>query len=157
MGVRWVATTARAPEISPATCPHCGARYLFVPGLAPGTVVAWPVMRSPSAIAHGGLGWIYLAIDRNVSDRPVVLKGLLNSSDSEAQQVALAERQFLASVNHPGIVKIYNFVEHVTADDERFGYIVMGASVARPLKQITSAGADSGGTHAVMPIEQAMA
>lgn len=138
------------------TCHHCGARYSFVPGLAPGTVVAGQY-EIAGAIAHGGLGWIYLAIDRNVSDRPVVLKGLLNSSDSEAQQVALAERQFLASVNHPGIVKIYNFVEHVTADDERFGYIVMEYIGGQTLKQITSAGADSGGTHAVMPIEQAMA
>ena len=28
-------------------------------------------------LAHGGLGWVYLARDRNVSDRWVVLKGLL--------------------------------------------------------------------------------
>jgi hypothetical protein len=33
------------------------------------------------ALAHGGLGWIYLARDRNVSDRWVVLKGLLNAGD----------------------------------------------------------------------------
>ncbi|MEP9392015.1 MULTISPECIES: tetratricopeptide repeat protein [Gordonia] len=138
------------------TCPHCGARYSFVPGLEPGTVVAGQY-EIAGAIAHGGLGWIYLAIDRNVSDRPVVLKGLLNSSDSEAQQVALAERQFLASVNHPGIVKIYNFVEHVTDDDQRFGYIVMEYIGGQTLKQITSGGADSDSAQATMPIEQAMA
>lgn len=120
-------------------CPHCGARYSFVPGLAQGTLVAGQY-EIAGAIAHGGLGWIYLAIDRNVSDRPVVLKGLLNSSDSEAQQVALAERQFLASVNHPGIVKIYNFVEHVTEYGDRFGYIVMEYIGGRTLKQITSEG-----------------
>ena len=33
---------------------------------------------------------------------------------------ALAERRFLAEVDHPNIVKIINFVEH---DDD--GYIVM--------------------------------
>lgn len=118
-------------------CPHCGSRYSFVPGLARGTLVA-DQYEITGAIAHGGLGWIYLAIDRNVSDRPVVLKGLLNSSDSEAQAVAVAERQFLASVNHPGIVKIYNFVEHVNEYGDRFGYIVMEYIGGQTLKQMTT-------------------
>ncbi|MEE4024386.1 tetratricopeptide repeat protein [Gordonia sp. PKS22-38] len=134
-------------------CPHCGAHYSFVPGLAQGTVVA-DQYEITGAIAHGGLGWIYLAIDRNVSDRPVVLKGLLNSSDSEAQAVAVAERQFLASVNHPGIVKIYNFVEHANEYDDRFGYIVMEYIGGQTLKQITSE--DEGGT-GLLPVEHAMA
>ncbi|NDZ97635.1 protein kinase [Streptomyces sp. SID6673] len=118
-------------------CPHCGSRYSFVPGLARGTLVA-DQYEITGAIAHGGLGWIYLAVDRNVSDRPVVLKGLLNSSDSEAQAVAVAERQFLASVNHPGIVKIYNFVEHVNEYGDRFGYIVMEYIGGQTLKQMTT-------------------
>lgn len=141
------------------TCPHCGARYSFVPGLSRGTLVAGQY-EITGAIAHGGLGWIYLAIDRNVSDRPVVLKGLLNSSDSEAQQVALAERQFLASVNHPGIVKIFNFVEHITDDDERFGYIVMEYIGGQTLKQITAEEGDdteSDSGRKLLSIEQAMA
>ena len=71
-------------------------------------------------LAHGGMGWIYLAQDRNVSDRWVVLKGLLNTGDADAMAAALAERRFLAEVEHPNIVKIFNFVEH-----EDSGYIVM--------------------------------
>ena len=71
-------------------------------------------------LAHGGMGWIYLARDRNVSDRWVVLKGLLNSGDDDAMAAALAERRFLAEVEHPNIVKIFNFVQH-----ESSGYIVM--------------------------------
>ncbi|VFA89350.1 Probable serine/threonine-protein kinase pknG [Gordonia paraffinivorans] len=133
-------------------CPNCGARYSFVPGLAPGTLVA-DQYEIAGAIAHGGLGWIYLAIDRNVSDRPVVLKGLLNSSDSEAQRVAVAERQFLASVNHPGIVKIYNFVEHVADNGDRFGYIVMEYIGGQTLKQITSGDAGK----SLLSVEQALA
>ena len=43
-------------------------------------------------LAHGGLGWIYLAKDKNVSDRWVVLKGLLNSGDPDALAAAIAER-----------------------------------------------------------------
>ncbi len=37
-------------------------------------------------LAHGGLGWIYVARDKNVSDRWVVLKGLLNSEDPDASR-----------------------------------------------------------------------
>ncbi len=134
-------------------CPNCGSRYSFVPGLERGTLVAdqYEIM---GAIAHGGLGWIYLAIDRNVSDRPVVLKGLLNSSDSEAQAVAVAERQFLASVNHPGIVKIFNFVEHADDFGNRFGYIVMEYVGGKTLKQITS---EADGTPGLLPVEHAIA
>ncbi|MFM9377097.1 tetratricopeptide repeat protein [Gordonia sp. VNK21] len=134
-------------------CPHCGARYSFVPGLARGTMVA-DQYEIAGAIAHGGMGWIYLAVDHNVSDRPVVLKGLLNSSDSAARAVAIAERQFLASVNDPGIVKIYNFVEYTDPDDRQFGYIVMEYVGGHTLKQLTT---DSRGEKINLPIEQAMA
>jgi serine/threonine-protein kinase PknG len=81
-------------------------------------------------IAHGGVGWIYLAIDRNVSDRWVVLKGLLQPGGQQAQAIAVAERQFLAMVNHPGIVKIYNFVEHPGFDGRPIGYIGWSTSAA---------------------------
>jgi serine/threonine-protein kinase PknG len=77
------------------------------------------------------MGWIYLAKDRNVSDRWVVLKGLLNTGDRDATAAALAERRFLAEVEHPNIVKIFNFVQH-----ESSGYIVMEYVGGRSLKQI---------------------
>ena len=134
-------------------CPHCGSRYSFVPGLERGTMVA-DQYEIAGAIAHGGIGWIYLAVDHNVSDRPVVLKGLLNSSDSAARAVAIAERQFLASVNDPGIVKIYNFVEYTDPEDRQLGYIVMEYVGGHTLKQLTT-GPD--GEKINLPIEQAMA
>ncbi|MEE9416721.1 MAG: tetratricopeptide repeat protein [Acidimicrobiales bacterium] len=71
-------------------------------------------------MAHGGMGWIYLGRDKAVSDRWVVLKGLLNSDDADAAAAAVAERQFLARIEHGSIVNIYNFVTHAGA-----GYIVM--------------------------------
>ena len=86
-------------------------------------------------IAHGGLGWIYLAFDTNVNDRPVVLKGLVHSGDAEAQAIAMAERQFLAEVTHPGIVKIFNFVEHDDKHGDPVGYIVMEYVGGTSLKQ----------------------
>ena len=76
-------------------------------------------------LAHGGMGWIFLARDRNVSDRWVVLKGLQHPLDIEAHVVALAERQFLSEVAHPAIVKIFNFVKHRSLTVSPVGYIVM--------------------------------
>src|ERR1700760_1284121 len=92
-------------------CPHCGSAYSFLPQLVPGDVVA-DQYEIKGCIAHGGLGWIYLAFDTNVNDRPVVLKGLVHSGDAEAQAIAMAERQFLAEGVHPQIVQIFKFVEH---------------------------------------------
>ena len=77
-----------------------------------------PAISSPGSttiegcIAHGGLGWIYLARDRNVADKWVVLKGLLNRSDPDAVAAALAELRFLAEIDHPNIVRIINGVQH---------------------------------------------
>ena len=102
-------------------------------------------------IAHGGVGWIYLAIDRNVSDRWVVLKGLLQPGGEQAQAIAVAERQFLAMVNHPGIVKIYNFVEHPGFDGSPIGYIVMeyiGGTTLQAILAKQRAEAPAGRTHA---------
>ncbi|XGU19504.1 hypothetical protein ACETU7_32125 [Rhodococcus sp. 3Y1] len=56
-------------------------------------------------------------------------QGLLHFGDSEAQAVAVAERQFLAEVANPSIVKIFNFVEHPRPDGTPMGYIVMGTWV----------------------------
>ena len=111
-------------------CPQCGQEFSFTPKLKPGDLVGGQY-EVAGAIAHGGLGWIYLAKDRNVSNRWVVLKGLLNSGDPDALAAAIAEQQFLAQVEHPLIVEIYNFVTH-----EGAGYIVMEYVGGRSLKQI---------------------
>ena len=100
-------------------CRACGTPFSFLASLRPGDLVAGQY-EIVGCLAHGGLGWIYLARDHFVSERWVVLKGLLNSQDEHAMAAALAERQFLAEVEHPNIVKIHNFVEH-----HGDGYIVM--------------------------------
>jgi serine/threonine-protein kinase PknG len=115
-------------------CPHCGSAYSFLPQLSPGDMVV-DQYEIKGCIAHGGLGWIYLAFDTNVNDRPVVLKGLVHSGDAEAQAIAMAERQFLAEVTHPGIVKIFNFVEHEDKHGDPVGYIVMEYVGGTSLKQ----------------------
>ncbi|MFD4368543.1 tetratricopeptide repeat protein [Rhodococcus sp. NPDC058521] len=128
-------TSATAPAVDNGVCEKCGAVFDFRPALTTGDLVAGQY-EVQGCLAHGGLGWIYLAIDRNVSDRWVVLKGLLHSGDAEAQAVAVAERQFLAEVAHPSIVKIFNFVEHPRSDGTPTGYIVMEYVGGSSLKDV---------------------
>ena len=133
-------------------CPNCGAPYSFTAKLAPGDLVAGQY-RVEGALAHGGMGWIYLARDTNVSGRWVVLKGLLNTGDSDALAATISEQQFLARVEHPLIVEIYNFVTHADA-----GYIVMEYVGGRSLKQLLKQRmAASNGEPNPLPIDQALA
>jgi serine/threonine-protein kinase PknG len=135
-------------------CRNCGARFSFTPKLAVGELVAgqYEVL---GCLAFGGLGWIYLARDRNVSDRWVVLKGLLNTGDADAMAAAVAERQFLAQVEHPNIVRIYNFVQHADrCTGESAGYIVMEYVGGKSLKEILQDARRSGGS---VPVEHAIA
>jgi serine/threonine-protein kinase PknG len=127
-------SSSEGRALSEGWCPHCGSAYSFLPQLIPGDVVA-EQYEIKGCIAHGGLGWIYLAFDTNVNDRPVVLKGLVHSGDAEAQAIALGERQFLAEVTHPAIVKIFNFVEHDDKHGDPVGYIVMEYIGGTSLKQ----------------------
>jgi serine/threonine-protein kinase PknG len=115
-------------------CPYCGSPYTFLPQLRDGDIVAGQY-EVKGCIAHGGLGWVYLAVDHNVNDRPVVLKGLVHSGDAEAQAIAMAERQFLAEVVHPQIVQIFNFVEHTDRHGDPVGYIVMEYIGGQSLKR----------------------
>ncbi|TDC41691.1 serine/threonine protein kinase [Actinomadura sp. KC345] len=132
-------------------CRNCGHPFSFTPKLRTGEVLGgqYEVL---GCLAHGGLGWVYLARDHNVSERWVVLKGLLDTGDADSLAAATAERAFLAEVEHPNIVKIYNFVRH---DDS--GYIVMEYVGGRSLKDILlSVRADHGDT-AALPLPQVIA
>jgi len=124
------------PGLTEGYCPNCGTQFSFTPKLAPGELVAgqYEVL---GCLAHGGLGWIYLAVDHNLGRRWVVLKGLLNTGDSAAQEAAIAERRFLAEVEHPSIVGVYNFVQHADARTaEEAGYIVMEYVGGQSLRQL---------------------
>ncbi|GCB49327.1 serine/threonine protein kinase [Streptomyces sp. NL15-2K] len=138
-------------------CTKCGHPYSFVPKLKTGDVVhgQYEVV---GCLAHGGLGWIYLAVDRAVSDRWVVLKGLLDTGDQDAMAAAISERRFLAEIEHSNIVRIYNFVEHL---DQRTGsldgYIVMEYVGGKSLKEIANARRTPDGRRDPLPVEQACA
>ncbi|MEU7633250.1 tetratricopeptide repeat protein [Nocardia sp. NPDC049220] len=135
-------------------CANCGARFSLTPKLAKGDLIGGQY-EVAGCLAHGGLGWIYLATDHRVSDRWVVLKGLLNSGDSDAVRAAVAERRFLAEVDHPNIVKIHNFTEHTAADGAQVGYIVMEYVGGTSLKEILRDRRDADGSY--LPPAQAIA
>ncbi len=138
-------------------CTKCGHPYSFVPKLRQGDIVHGQY-EVAGCLAHGGLGWIYLAVDRAVSDRWVVLKGLLDTGDQDAMDAAIAERRFLAEIEHSNIVRIYNFVEHL---DQRTGsldgYIVMEYVGGKSLKEIANERRTPEGKRDPLPVEQACA
>ncbi|AXK35160.1 serine/threonine protein kinase [Streptomyces armeniacus] len=138
-------------------CTKCGNPYSFVPKLRKGDVVHGQY-EIAGCLAHGGLGWVYLAVDRAVSDRWVVLKGLLDTGDQDAMAAAISERRFLAEIEHSNIVRIYNFVEHL---DRRTGsmdgYIVMEYVGGRSLKELANSRRTPEGRRDPLPVEQACA
>jgi serine/threonine-protein kinase PknG len=142
-----------SPGRAKGFCPKCRTPFDFDPKLSPGTLLGGQY-EIVGCLAHGGMGWIYLARDRNVNDRWVVVKGLLNAGDPDAFRAAVAEKQFLAEVEHPIIVEIYNFV----AAPDGASYIVMeyvgGQSLNNLLKSRMK---DTGGRFSPIPVDQALA
>ncbi|MEU8761046.1 tetratricopeptide repeat protein [Streptomyces sp. NPDC048659] len=138
-------------------CTKCGHPYSFVPKLRGGDVVHGQY-EVAGCLAHGGLGWIYLAVDRAVSDRWVVLKGLLDTGDQDAMEAAISERRFLAEIEHSNIVRIYNFVEHLDPRTGSLdGYIVMEYVGGKSLKEIANDRRTPDGRRDPLPVEQACA
>jgi serine/threonine-protein kinase PknG len=120
-------------------CANCDAPFSYKPKLRPQEILGgqYEVL---GALAYGGLGWIYLAQDHNVSDRWVVLKGLIDTGDATAMSAAANEQRFLAEVEHPNIVKIHNFVQHPDPQTgTSVGYIVMEYVGGQSLRQLALA------------------
>ncbi|MFB4316590.1 tetratricopeptide repeat protein [Actinomadura sp. 21ATH] len=132
-------------------CRTCGHPFSFTPKLTKGELLGgqYEVL---GCLAHGGLGWVYLARDHNVSGRWVVLKGLLDTGDADSLAAATAERAFLAEVEHPNIVKIYNFVRHGGS-----GYIVMEYVGGESLKDILLRRRKEAGDNESLPLGQVIA
>jgi serine/threonine-protein kinase PknG len=142
-------------------CPRDRTPYSFAPRMSPGDLVdhRYEIL---GALAHGGLGWIYLARDRNISesgaDRWVVLKGLINTGDPDAMQAAMAERRFLVEIDHPNIVKIHDLAEHPDPKTgEMVGYIVMEYVGGRSLKDLALSNLGSDGWRAPLPLPHVLA
>jgi len=76
------------------------------------------------------MGSVCLAEDLTLK-RKVVIKALLNNNDPEMVAQSVKEREFLAEINHPNIVAIYDFVAQ-----GQDGYIVMEYVQGKTLDQM---------------------
>jgi serine/threonine-protein kinase PknG len=128
-------------------CPVDGAQYSFTPKLERDEMVGGQY-EVVGCLAYGGQGWIYLARDHHLDKEWVVLKGLLDTGDAAAQAAAIAERRFLVEAKHPGIVSVYNFVQHADRRTQTMaGYIVMEYVGGQSLKQMAAG---------LLPLEHAL-
>ncbi|MGW0545991.1 tetratricopeptide repeat protein [Streptomyces altiplanensis] len=110
----------------------CGTPYALQPQLSGDDVLA-DQYRVVGPIAHGGLGWVYLAEDVQLYNRPVALKGLRNPHSSLAREVALRERRHLTDLNHKDIIRVINYATHRPTGTD---YIVMEFAGGMALHQI---------------------
>ncbi|GAA2202195.1 serine/threonine-protein kinase [Streptomyces bangladeshensis] len=126
------------PARATGRCPRCGTPYSFLPQLAKGDLVAdhYKVL---GCLAHGGLGWIYLAEDTRADGHRVVLKGQINVHDALARRTAVEERRSLTDLHHPDIVRIITYAEHRTPGRSPTGYLVMDYIGGRSLQQLFDA------------------
>lgn len=144
---------AGQPALTEGYCPRCGTPFSFAPKLHDGDLVAGQY-EVVGCLARGGLGWVYLARDHRLGGNFVVLKGLINSTDPEAVKLAESERDALIRMDHPNIVRIFNFVTH---DDPRTGertdYIVMEYLNGLSLRELQQAATRSGSQDRALPLE----
>lgn len=87
---------------SEVTCPACGASVIMRTQL--------DHYRLLKKLGKGGMGEVFRALDQNLQ-REIALKVLHRDfSGSEEEQTKLAEEaRRTASVNHPNVVKVYNY------------------------------------------------
>ncbi|MBY8849344.1 serine/threonine-protein kinase [Saccharothrix longispora] len=124
---------AGQPAQAEGYCPMCGEPYSFRPSLHEGDLVGDQYLVL-GPLAHGGLGWVYLAQDTRLDDNLVVLKGVINEGDSA---LAEAERRALTAMDHPNVVRIFNFVTHPDRSTGRpREYIVMEFVDGRVLDEV---------------------
>ncbi|MFD5916591.1 tetratricopeptide repeat protein [Kitasatospora sp. NPDC058201] len=126
------------PSLLEGRCPYDGTAYSFVPRLSRGDLLS-DRYRVEGCIGHGGFGWVYLAHDERLNNRPVALKGLIDAADPARVEEAAEEKRFLIELRHDDIVDIYDFVTHEPAGGSQHGYhgylvmeYVPGYSLERP-------------------------
>ncbi|SCL19598.1 serine/threonine-protein kinase [Micromonospora inyonensis] len=138
-------------------CVRCQTPFAFVPDLERGDRVA-DQYEVVGYLARGGLGQVYLARDTHLDDNPVALKRLINKTDRHALAVEVAERRYLTTLDHPTIVRIFNFV---TAPDRLFGgqasYLVMEYLNGMSLAELCRAAHDPARPDISLPLEHILA
>ncbi|SMD25798.1 serine/threonine-protein kinase [Kibdelosporangium aridum] len=128
------------PPMRRGVCPFCETPFSFVLKLKRGEVVA-NRYEVRGFLAAGGMGWIYLAKDRELRDTYVVLKGMINPTHAQRLNLAVVERDALTQLNHPNIVRIIGYAEHPDPDTgEADHYIVMEYVAGKTLQELLHGG-----------------
>lgn len=130
------------PPMRRGVCPYCQTPFSFVLKLKRGEVVA-NRYEVRGFLAAGGMGWIYLAKDRELRDTNVVLKGMINPTHAQRLNLAVVERDALIRLNHPNIVRIVGYAEHPDPDTgEADHYIVMEYVAGKTLQDLLLSGVE---------------
>ncbi|WP_410614905.1 tetratricopeptide repeat protein [Amycolatopsis sp. lyj-109] len=131
---------AGEPAFAKGFCENCGEPFSFLPKLNRGERVGdrYDVL---GCFARGGLGWVYLAADTALAGQHVALKGVINSGSAVLRAMARVERDVLVRLDHPNIVRISDFVEHVPpGGGEPDTYLVMEYVGGRSLRDLLKQG-----------------
>ncbi|MFF2651866.1 tetratricopeptide repeat protein [Streptomyces sp. NPDC058045] len=68
-------------------------------------------------LGYGGLGQVFLAHDTRVDGREVAIKLLHQHTPVGARGILLAERRSLVELNHPDLIRVFNFGSHPSAGE----------------------------------------
>ncbi|MEU7226468.1 tetratricopeptide repeat protein [Streptomyces chrestomyceticus] len=87
-------------------------------------------------LGQGSYGQVHLARDRMLAGRPVALKGVHDPDDEQAVKNAVQERLRLVGLNHPSIIKVFNYAKGPGASADQLSFIVMEFADGAPLRWV---------------------
>ncbi|MGW1979591.1 tetratricopeptide repeat protein [Streptomyces sp. NPDC001889] len=114
------------PPVPPGSAPAPG------PALARGEELHQQY-RVVGRLGQGSFGQVYLAHDQMLEKREVALKGVHDPADRSATTTARTERLRLVSLNHPSIIKVFNYAKHPDHPANTAMFIVMEYANGAPL------------------------
>ena len=166
---------------APRLCPHCHREVRPQSRFCPIAGRAWPTAADPKplnggnyriirSLTRGGMGQVFLAEDLRAFDRPCIVKQMIEYYDpSDPEERRRAQERFeeegrtLASLNHPGVPKIYSFLPRTAASTSSWStsraktsrpyvtHIDDNGTVVRPVRRLQQGGSAAchhpGGAH----------
>ncbi|KOU09346.1 hypothetical protein ADK86_01130 [Streptomyces sp. NRRL F-5755] len=127
------------PDPSPAPCAADGPVPPLLPARRPGLARGQELhqqYRVVGRLGQGSYGQVYLARDRMLAERPVALKGVRDPDDARAVEEAGRERLRLVGLNHPSIIKVFNYARQPGPADGNLSFIVMEFADGAPLRWV---------------------